>query len=181
MAITYLNGDATKPTLSKGETGLLVHVCNDVGGFGKGFVLALSNRWPYPEREYRRWHREGQDLLAGKFQLGAIQVVPVQGDPPLSVVNMIAQEGYGKGNRNRHRSSEPDSRPPIRYDALEQCLTEVGYLGKSGPAQGASIHMPRIGCGLAGGKWGDVEPIIERTLSHAQVTVYDPPGGKFNP
>ena len=35
--------------------------------------------------------------------------------------------------------------------------------------------MPRIGCGLAGGKWEEIEPIIERTLATAgvEVTVYD--------
>jgi hypothetical protein len=35
--------------------------------------------------------------------------------------------------------------------------------------------MPRIGCGLAGGKWEEIEPIIERTLIEAdvKVTVYD--------
>lgn len=177
--IKYVVGDATAP-VGNGPK-LIVHICNNAGGWGAGFVLAISKRWRYPEREYRRWHREGSGLLSGKFQLGAIQVVPVQGDPPLSVVNMIAQEGYGKNNRNQHRSNEPDSRPPIRYDALEQCLNEVGYLVRSGPAQGASIHMPRIGCSLGGGRWAEVEPIIARTLGHASVTVYDFPGGKFNP
>lgn len=174
MPIKYVKGDATRPDL-KGLPGLIVHISNSAGGWGAGFVLAISKRWPYPEREYRRWYREGSDLFAGKFQLGAIQVVPVQGDPPLSVINMIAQSGYGKGNRNQHRSNEPDSRPPIRYDALEQCLTEVGYLIKSGPAQGASVHMPRIGTGLSQGSWDIIEPIIERTLSHASVFVYDLP------
>jgi len=171
MTITYLKGDVTAPQGSGPK--LIVHICNNSGGWGAGVVLAISKRWPYPEREYRRWYREKHDLLSGKFQLGAIQVVPVQGDPPLSVVNMIAQEGYGKGNRNLHRSSEPDSRPPIRYDALEQCLTEVGLLVKSGPAQGASIHMPRIGCGLAGSSWDIIEPIVSAQLSGLPVTVYD--------
>jgi O-acetyl-ADP-ribose deacetylase (regulator of RNase III) len=61
--------------------------------------------------------------------------------------------------------------PPIRYDALEDCLTNVkhtiDHLGKS------SVHMPRIGCGLAGGKWGTIEPIIERTLLDIETYVYD--------
>ena len=172
--ITYLTGDATDPQ-GPGPK-LIVHICNDRGGWGKGFVLAVSRRWKYPERAYRRWYNEDTDLFAGEFKLGAIQVVPVQGDPPLSVVNMIAQAGYGKGNRNLHRSDEPDSTPPIRYDALEQCLHEVGVLVKSGVAKGASIHMPRIGCGLAGGTWAEIEPIIQRTLGHAAVYVYDLPG-----
>ena len=35
--------------------------------------------------------------------------------------------------------------------------------------------MPRIGCGLAGGKWSVVEPLIEQQLVAAgvAVTVYD--------
>jgi O-acetyl-ADP-ribose deacetylase (regulator of RNase III) len=39
----------------------------------------------------------------------------------------------------------------------------------------ASVHMPRIGCGLAGGEWSKVEPIIIETLckNGVEVTVYD--------
>lgn len=35
--------------------------------------------------------------------------------------------------------------------------------------------MPRIGCGLAGGRWELIEPIIARTLLENEVatTVYD--------
>ncbi len=28
----------------------------------------------------------------------------------------------------------------------------------------ASVHMPRIGCGLAGGKWESIEPLIFNNL-----------------
>jgi len=40
---------------------------------------------------------------------------------------------------------------------------------------GASVHMPRIGCGLAGGRWPRVEPpITERLVRRGvKVTVYD--------
>jgi hypothetical protein len=35
--------------------------------------------------------------------------------------------------------------------------------------------MPRIGCGLAGGEWSKIQPLIEKQLvSHSvRVTVYD--------
>ncbi|MFH2141814.1 MAG: hypothetical protein ABIJ97_05295 [Bacteroidota bacterium] len=38
-----------------------------------------------------------------------------------------------------------------------------------------SVHMPRIGCGLAGGKWAKIEPLIIKLLSgfDIQVFVYD--------
>jgi O-acetyl-ADP-ribose deacetylase (regulator of RNase III) len=39
----------------------------------------------------------------------------------------------------------------------------------------ASVAMPRIGCGLAGGTWEEIEPIIRDTLcaQGVSVTVYD--------
>ncbi len=48
-AMSYVQGDATQPE----DTGprILVHVCNDVGAWGRGFVLAVSRRWATPERQ----------------------------------------------------------------------------------------------------------------------------------
>ena len=36
---------------------------------------------------------------------------------------------------------------------------------------GASVHMPGIGCGVAGGTWDRIEPIIFRTLRERDVAV----------
>lgn len=71
--INYVRGDATVPSV-KGVK-VIAHVCNDIGGWGKGFVLALSRRWPEPEKAYRSWHR---DRAANDFGLGAIQLVQVE-------------------------------------------------------------------------------------------------------
>jgi O-acetyl-ADP-ribose deacetylase (regulator of RNase III) len=49
QAINYIKGDATAP-ISKGEK-IICHICNDIGGWGKGFVLAISKRWKEPEEE----------------------------------------------------------------------------------------------------------------------------------
>jgi O-acetyl-ADP-ribose deacetylase (regulator of RNase III) len=62
--------------------------------------------------------------------------------------------------------------PPIRYEAVDQCLEALAV----GAAElGASVHMPGIGCGLAGGRWERIEPLITRRLSEhgIAVTVYD--------
>lgn len=40
--------------------------------------------------------------------------------------------------------------PPIRYDALLECLKQLGFQAHQSQA---SIHMPRAACDLAGGKW----------------------------
>ena len=75
---------------------------------------------------------------------------------------MVAQHGMRAGR----------SGPPICYDAVEWCLEAVaGHASRLG----ASVHMPRIGFGLAGGKWALIEPIIIRTLCTRSIvtTVYD--------
>jgi hypothetical protein len=73
--LRILRGDATSPQAAGPK--IITHVCNDRGGWGKGFVLALSRRWPEPERDYRAWHRgrSGND-----FALGAVRLIRVRPD-----------------------------------------------------------------------------------------------------
>lgn len=160
--IKYVEGDATCPRLGEGETGLIAHVVNTKGGWGRGFVLALSSRWEQPEVAYRRWHRTGSNEQGQPFELGNIQYVRVE--PQVYVVNMLAQAGYLQG---KSRLSHP---PPLRFDALEACLAKVSQLAGS---LSASVHMPRIGTGLGGASWDLIEPIINRQLQDLFVTVYD--------
>jgi O-acetyl-ADP-ribose deacetylase (regulator of RNase III) len=149
IPISSLKGDATSPHGSGNK--IIAHCCNDLGRWGKGFVMALSRRWPEPEAEYRRWHNEGDD-----FALGAVQVVSV--GSYLWVANLIGQHGIRSGSKG----------PPIRYEALRECLEKLAGEARS---RSASVHMPRIGCGLAGGTWDRVEPLILDALSERDVAV----------
>lgn len=149
--IQYIRGDATSPQ-TEGKK-IIAHICNDIGGWGKGFVKAISNRWSDPENEYRKWFKR-----RGNFCLGEIQMVQVE--ETIWVCNMIGQ----------HKITTHSKKvPPIRYEAVEKCLEKLS-VGAS--EMNASIHMPRIGCGLAGGTWEEIEPIIERTLLKNEVRVY---------
>ena len=149
--IVFLKGDATAPS-SKG-TKIIAHICNDIGGWGKGFVLALSKRWTEPEKDYREWHRNKKGFSLGEMRL-------IQVEPYIYVANMIAQRGIKTGSKG----------VPIRYDAVEKCLSTLSV---EAAKLNASVHMPRIGCGLAGGKWEKIEPLIEKTLHGIPVYVYD--------
>lgn len=145
--IRYLVGDATAP---RGDgPKLIVHVCNDVGKWGKGFVLAISRRWKSPEQRFK----------AQKLALGDVQIVEVE--PELWVANVIGQHGV---------ASKRSSAPPIRYDAIRTGLARVR---EQAAQRHASVHMPRIGCGLAGGRWDEIEPIVAAELHGVDVTVYD--------
>jgi O-acetyl-ADP-ribose deacetylase (regulator of RNase III) len=153
--IAYVRGDATAPSV-KGVK-LIAHVCNDIGGWGKGFVLALSRRWPEPEAAYRAWHR---DRARNDFGLGATQFVQVE--KYVWVANLIGQRGIRTGSKG----------VPVRYEAIDTGLAHVAIKAAE---LDASVHMPRIGCGLAGGDWSRVEPLILRRLVErgVAVTVYD--------
>ena len=149
--IYYRTGDATQPTTP--GTNIIAHICNDIGGWGKGFVMAISRRWPEPEKSYRTWFADNAPAL----ELGAVQLVPVQSG--LFVANMGAQRGT--------RSTAEG--PPIRYAALRTCLQK---LTEDARRLDAAVHMPRIGCGLAGGTWTEIEPIIADTLVAGEIAVH---------
>lgn len=157
MSIRYVTGDATSPVGPPGPK-VLVHCCNDIGAWGAGFVLAISQRWPEPEAEYRNAFRRVDPPL-----LGDVQFVRVE--PDLVVANLIGQRGIRRG---RGRNGPP----PVRYEALREGLRRVAEYAAE---HGATVHMPRIGAGLAGGRWEEIEPILEETLVAAEipVTVYD--------
>lgn len=157
MDIVYLTGDATRPVDTGGRR-YIAHVCNDAGGWGRGFVMALSDRWLEPELEYRFWAKSRQSRRQGGFELGGVQYVIV--GETITVANMIAQHGYGGG---------PDI--PLRYDALQTCLSQVG---KEALREGATVHAPRIGTGLARGDWDRIVEII-RATEGPTIYVYDLP------
>lgn len=95
-------------------------------------------------------------------RLGDVQFTHVGN---ITIANMIAQNGYSKPGQ-----------PAISYAALETCLALVrSHAEAYSPT--LAVHMPRIGVGLAGGKWDVIEPMIVRELCErgVEVTVYDLP------
>jgi O-acetyl-ADP-ribose deacetylase (regulator of RNase III) len=164
--INYVTGDATRP---QGDgVKIVAHIVNDEGKWGRGFVIALSRRWGAPEDAYRMWCDVPTNLSwcqgEGLPKLGNVQFVAVEAD--IIVANMMAQRCW------RRRSTDPRA---LDYSALRFCLDK---LGREAVAQGASVHMPRIGCGLGGGEWSVVEEAILACLVDVYeltVTVYDLP------
>lgn len=152
--IKYVIGDATSP-IGEGNK-IIAHICNDIGAFGAGFTYALSEKWRYPEQAYRSMPKEERIL-------GVTELVFCESTEhgAIFVANMIAQHDVRKGT---------DIIPPIRYDAVLACLKIVKRLAIQ---TNSTIHMPRIGAGLAGGEWSVIEKIINEALEGIDVTVYD--------
>lgn len=160
MSINYVAGDATTPT-GQGRR-IIIHCCNNLGYWNAGFVKALSKRWSAPERAYREWATGNDKRIP--FMLGNVQFVKV--DTDLCVANIIGQSGIARGG-----FTYP---PPIRYEAIRKALQRVCEVAIN---YDASIHMPRMGAGHAGGNWGLIAEIVEAELCSkgVSVTVYDLP------
>jgi len=147
-----LRGDASEPFGA--EPKLLLQVVNDKASvWGGGFAKQAGRKWPQAHRRFREWVLEGRQL-----RLGNIHSVSIRDD--LTLVSLVAQHGF-----------KPSAGPRLRYGALFSALEKVAFLAM---ANGATVHMPRIGAGEAGGDWRVIQGIIQETLTAKgiAVTVY---------
>ena len=155
--IRYHVGDATDPVGSGRR--VIVHLCNDAGKWGSGFVMAVSRRWPHVRKAYLDWSRSPEPAVP--FALGEVQFVLA--DTELWVANIIGQ----------HDLIGPTNPSPIDYDAVERGLRTVGAFARE---QRATLHMPRRGTRRAGGSWKRILPLIVAAADGIEVNVYDWPG-----
>jgi len=154
-------GDATSPYI-KGPK-LLAHVVNDATpNWGAGFGKAVQTKWPEVQQQFRdAWTHKA------RMRLGDVYFSTPESD--LTLCQMVCQHGYG-----------PSPTVRLRYAALKACLKR---LRDSAIAQNATIHMPRIGTGEAGGTWSLVSALIDEVLCAAglSVTIYDLPVSRKKP
>lgn len=144
MIVDYIKGDATKPLCDPDAFNLLIHGCNDLGAWGAGFTGALDKKWPIAGYSYREWSHN--KIGAYPFKLGEIQAVDIEDG--LIIVNMITQQGL----------ISKDNPTPAKLWAINKGMSIVRqYSFKSGSVL---LHMPKIGCGLGGLKWPDVEQVL---------------------
>lgn len=161
MPIRYLTGDATEP---EWRPTVIAHIVNNRGGFGRGFAATVAKKWPYVRSDYTKFHAMGA-------QLGDIQIIGIEGQAELSICNIMAQDGYIS-----------DSNPcPFNHLAAQKGLTKLSELIRSMFTYSSAptyISMPRIGAGLGGAKWEDVEQVILAATEpyEVPVDVYDLPG-----
>jgi hypothetical protein len=155
-SVQYLIGDATKPR-GRGQK-IIAHIVNDATPrWGAGFARVVARRWAAVQDDFIAWTQQDRSRL----RLGQHRLFRIEDE--LSVFHMVAQHGYGKSDR-----------PRIRYHPLGECL---GALVAHAQETSSSVHMPRIGCGQAGGNWAIVSELIDDIICRCgvSVTVYDLP------
>ncbi len=178
--IEYIKGDATLPHIRKDYLNIICHCCNAFGGWGRGFVVPLGKRYPQSKIDYVNFCRSYQDSNEHRCELMG-QVCFSVVAPDLIVANLIGQYFYSKNQRQYVKQDgilpmflpTPEGRF-VCYNAIEK-----GFMAISDYTERIDkpvvIHMPRIGCGLAGGDWSKIEKLIERSFcaNDIHVIVYD--------
>lgn len=167
--VSYRKGDATSPDIAGNI--LLVHVCNDQGGWGKGFVNAINDRWPEPKNIFgfgkslpEFLYRYNYTNEQPRSYLNGVQFAPVMDENrSFWVANMVCQHGY----------ATPQHPCALDYDALENCLMEVGRFYSDMRVMGTVLNVvaPKIGAGLAGGDWAIIEQMLSEQVF--DITIYE--------
>lgn len=138
--ITYEVGDATIPF--NGEKTLIIHVVNNIGAWGSGFVVPLGERYPEAKEVYTN--------RVGNMALGTVDLIPIKG-VLVTVANMCAQNGI-KGPGNPH---------PLKYGPLAKCLDDTCYYAAR---SGFKILAPKFGADRGGGDWSKIEVLFDEAL-----------------
>ena len=149
--LRYVRGDATQP---RGDGArIIAHVVNDQAQRwgGRGFAMALSDRYPEAKDAYAQ--RSPDERALGS-------VHKYEAEPGLWIASLVAQKGYGESER-----------PRLRLSALS---TTLRALATEAIELDATVHLPPIGTGQGGMPWPPIrdlilEEVVDRGVS---VTVY---------
>ena len=151
MSVQIIRGD-----LLEADADIICHQVNCQGVMGAGVAKQIADKWPNVKKEYVKFcnGKKKQNLL-GEIQLVAANGGFQQEGDPL-ILNIFGQLYYG------HDGVYTD------YSALTKAFRKMNQLYK-----GKTLAFPYgFGCGLAGGDWQDVEPMLVRLLPDCDVKIY---------
>ena len=156
----YIKGDLVKLANEKNYFDAIIHGCNCFCTMGSGIANQIRELWPQVYKE------DCLTKIGDKNKLGCYTYCQVRTKSHkfLVVFNAYTQYNYGR------------DKVQADYDAIRKVfhsLSESGYL------TGMRIGLPKIGCGLAGGDWNIVEPIIEEELKDFDVTIVEYSTARF--
>lgn len=137
MTLETKNGNALEP-----KKGLILHQTNCMGVMGAGIALQIAKKWPEAEKEYVKYCLQA----APRDLLGTVQFTPLTDD--LWLGNLFCQVSPGP------RATVYEAYPKVLREAVEEFDEDF------------PVHIPfGIGCGLAGGDWDVVLPMLEFYLA----------------
>ncbi len=142
---------------------IIAHQVNCMGKMGAGFAKQVKEAFPECFLEYETLCKNNRKKLLGTYSIYKI-------NDKLAIANLFGQYKYGK----------KENGPYTDYTALENAVVT---LRNNYPS--ATIIVPdHIGCGLAGGDWDIVFPMLNKyniKISNKIDLISLKKGFKFNP
>lgn len=136
---------------------VVVHGVNVLGRFGKGVAGAMAEAWPEAKDSYLRAH------TAGRLKLGTV----VWADVGSHIVgHAVTQPTIGRTGLH------------VSMSALTGCMGAIASAAVNGIPQTRltsgfrSVAMPKIGAGLGGGDWQEIESAIESACTDLDIAIY---------
>ena len=146
--IKYIEGD-----VFESRDQVLVHGCNCFQRMGSGVAKRVKELYPEAFRV-----DEENTSYADRGKLGTFTHVATKHylyKTPLLVVNAYTQYNYNTTTLM------------LDYDALKTVMYKIATLFGD-----KSISMPKIGAGLAGGNWVEIEKILNQVFGNKLINVY---------
>ena len=136
------------------SSGVIVHPVSNTGGFEKGLSQAIARVFPKIIDPYELCCRSAKSPLD---LLGRVLVVKVS--DTLQVANLFCIH-------------DSKSKKHFEYMAFLSCLDKLKDIGeKTGGIHGPLLFPYKMGTGLLGGDWKEVERLIQSTLGDAAAAV----------
>ena len=158
--IRYVHGNVLEPR-GPGIKVVCQLVNNLARRWGGGIARQAAKRFPSAEREFGTWLTN----LPRDRRLG--QVHFSQPTRNIVITSIVGQAGLGRSLV-----------PRIDYRAIE---TGLAHVARFASTRGATVHLPQIGTGSAGGNWEAIRDLIEEEFvqSGLPVTIYTPPPARM--
>lgn len=138
----------------KGHFDLIAHGANCFCTFGAGIAKAIKNTFPEAYKKDLETVK-GDYKKLGHFSLAEISL---ESGGRLAVANLYTQYYWGKANTTNDTKD-------VRYKAIEDSLLRLKKITN----KDSRIGLPKLGAGLAMGKWEVIEKIISDILPQATI------------
>ena len=121
---------------------IFCHQVNCKGKMGAGLARQIREKYPEVYKDYKEYCEQGLAKLG--------DILPIPTNDGRICINMFAQYGYGRD------SLKTD------YNAFSKCLMDLRRRCNNARADVTIAFPYRIGCGLAGGDWDIILPLLEQ-------------------
>ena len=149
-AVTLVRGDLLE--LAEGNHyDVIIHGCNCFHSMSGGIARAIAQKWPEVEEADKRTAKGDPE------KLGTYSECRVSGSEGYAPYEVLVINGY-----TQYRPGAD-----VNYDAIRSLMQR---LHRELPKE-AQIGIPRIGAGIAGGDWQEIEDIILTELPDRHVTI----------